>query len=460
MIIFNIMSVNITNSLISYIKNVITPSSEKCDELTNAIKENKVVHENGVISMGLCDTSDFALWKIFGANIPIIRDYFGPIIVITNHAVAEEILKVAKNTTNDSKHPEEGYCIGNRSTKIIKKQVGTNNLFGCNESETHRMLRIGIKNSLNSYFGDNVYSQIQKIMLSHVKNWLIELSCEKSFILQEAIDFIVSTSFCVILLNKNPDEKYIKDIKKTFKSFSERVSSPNPFKQLINYLMDSSEDEIIDDGLCDIIQKNIPDIPNCGKETITMLEKVGFGNLHSVLCSLFYRISTNEQYVINKLNKEIVVNIQDDITFNNISIRKNNMEKFFFETCRLAPPVWLQARKTGELGLQVNGISKIAPYSLILISNFIIGRNIRKTDPHVFDPDKIIDNEHSFFNPFSFSSSPNSCVGRHIAIPIIELILGELINNYKLNLIEGNDEYNGDVALKFKNKIICKLIKK
>lgn len=177
---------------------------------------------------------------------------------------------------------------------------------------------------------------------------------------------------------------------------------------------------------------------DCGHEMILMLEKVGFGNIHSAISSMIYRIATASTQMMEELKGDIVTEEQHKY----LNFNGEYTKKFFFETMRLAPPVWLQARKVGKNSVQIND-TKLPPYTLVLIPNFILARHIRKEDPHDFNPDAVNDIERANFNPFSSQTSPNSCVGRYIAVPMMEILFGEMLSNYDLYPVHVTEEYKG-----------------
>jgi len=453
-------TMNVTAAFSNHINHILKPSQHNSDIFMQSVSNENTFKENGIVHMGIADNYSFDLWKVFGANIPGIRHYFGPIIVITDPIHAENLLKLRKNTESDTSHSSDGYCIGNRSANIIQKQVGKCNLFGCDETETHRNLRVALKNSLHDLYGSNLSPSIRNKLADHIKTWLHNLSQMEQFDLKEAIDTIVSIFFAVVVLGKDPNNINLTEITNLAQNFTHAVS--NPFK---SKLLDSfSNDDKLDSahptfaaGLYPLLEKNYP---NSGNEMSIMLEKVGYSNIHSALSSLIYRLATNTDWInknmLNELN-ESETHFYFDLTTNQNN--NSHSKDFFYETLRLAPPVWLQARKVGKHGLQLDNLDKFPPYSLILIPNFILARHMRKNNPHQFDPHSITPEEKKKFNPFSFLSSPNTCPGKYIAIPLIELILGEIIANYKINVISAEENYEGGVALKFADKMMFKLTK-
>lgn len=183
---------DITHAFIKYTDCLKTPSAENADKFMNDVK-TKDIAKDGFLHMGLCDTYKFKLWKIFGANMPVIRDYFGPLYIVTDTKTAEEVLKLVKNTHGDEKEQ----FIGNRSAKIIKKQVGKNNLFGCDKTDFHDDLRLNFKDALQDAFAktDSLQTSIHKIMLPHVRTWLGKMSNFSNFELKKAVDELVAIFF-------------------------------------------------------------------------------------------------------------------------------------------------------------------------------------------------------------------------------------------------------------------------
>lgn len=423
------MDYSVTSNLTSYFKYILNPSHENAMAFMSAVDNNEICGDDKVVYMGLADTESFTLWKIFGANIPGINTYFGPIIVLTNPMHAEQLLKIRKNTEGDLEKGENGWCIGNRSAAVIRSQVGKNNLFGTDNTDDHMSLRITLKNAVNATFSSNVDTGIKDVMYPYVVDWINRLKKLTQFSIKGVVDELVAMFFVRIVLGKDPYNTDLGDVTKTMENFVETVV--NPIKSSILSLRKSD----IGDAEPDLDSpKNLPHIfeslkPGCAREMMIMLEKVGYSNIHSAISSLLYRMATNPIP-------------SGDIVGSD----------FFFETMRLAPPVWLQARKIGSAGLKLEGLDKkFPPYSLVIVPNFILGRKMRGD---TFDPTKVTVEEKRMFNPFSFASSPNACAGRLIATPFINLVFRELAN-VKLCMVSTNPaEFKGDVALRFKDEIL------
>lgn len=458
---------DVTISFVDFIGNIKTPTPENADRIMDAIK-TRHVSKNGFINMGLCDTDDFALWKIFGANMPGIRKYFGPIYLADSFETATNILTNIKNSEgdhNDDSDEKKGYFIGNRSTYVVKHQIGSNNLFATKHKDIHMSLKVGCKNAFYETIGKcgNLNTGVQLMTSEFVKNWLDRVSKLEFFNLKVEMNTLIAGFFCIVLLNKNPYDTNLDDIVKYARSFSKRVTQPlnkNPFKKVMKLFQSTKYKDAITDieesELCKSIEKTNP---GCGVEMIKMLEKVGFANIHSALSSLFFRLSTCSSENIAIMRTELQqnkLNESDEINF--VNFNKGFSSNFFFETLRLAPPVWLQARKVGSVEMNI-GDAKLAPYSLLLISNYMLARHMRPIDPHIFNPHVVTGEEKMIFNPFSSMSSPNSCVGRYLALPFIEMVVGELLKNYNICPISVSEEYDGGVAISFKNDMILKLIK-
>ena len=437
------MQKSVTITFASYFNLILNPSQENANKFMEAVTNKQIGDVHGNVHMGLADDQNFSLWKMFGANIPIIRFYFGPIIIITDFKIAKQLLKIRKNTAKDNNHSENGHCIGNRSSYIIQSQVGKNNIFGTETSENHIKYKTALRNALNNEYDNNVSNNVKLIMSTYVKQWLNDATKEEHINIKHAVNKIVCMFFARIILGHDPNEINLDDILKTADSFVSNVI--NPVKQTFNYSFWNNT--VIGDAKPNMAYKIDEFAPGCGNEIVIMLEKVGFSNIHSALSSIIFRLA-------NGNNNNMYNQVKSVDTYNYIDITTNN---FFFETMRLAPPVWLQARKVGSNGLKLDGLEKFPAYSLLLIPNFMLARNMRN---HEFRPDLVSDEEKKLFNPFSYANSPNACAGKMIAVPLIELVMGEIVKNYKLEPIKINEEYRGDVALRFKDEMLVRVVKR
>lgn len=441
------MQKSVTVTFASYFNLILNPSQENVNKFMEAVKHKQIGDKHGNVHMGLADDQHFSLWKIFGANIPIIRYYFGPIIIITDFKIAKQLLKVRKNTAKDNNSTEVGHCIGNRSSYIIQSQVGKNNIFGAETSDSHIKYKTALRNALNNEYDNNISHNVKLIMSTYVKSWLNDATKEEQINIKHMVNKIVCIFFARIILGHDPNEKNLDDILKTADSFVSSVI--NPVKQTFSYSFWNNT--VIGDAQPNMNSDNLPNkinelVPGCGNEIAIMLEKVGFSNIHSALSSIIFRLANTNN------NNNMYSEVKSVDTYNYIDIANN----FFFETMRLAPPVWLQARKVGPNGLKLDGLDKFPAYSLLLVPNFMLARNMRN---HEFRPDLVTDEEKKLFNPFSYANSPNACAGKMIAVPLIELVMGEIVKNYIVEPVKINEEYVGDVALKFKNEMLVRIVK-
>lgn len=100
--------------------------------------------------------------------------------------------------------------------------------------------------------------------------------------------------------------------------------------------------------------------------------------------------------------------------------------------------------------MNIEGLD-LPPYSLVLMPWFYI---LRRDYGNNFDLNKFTVDDIRNLAPFSLGA--NSCIGRYLAIPLMESVLSNLLD-YELKLIFAKEEYEGKVALKYKNSPVIEI---
>jgi cytochrome P450 len=129
----------------------------------------------------------------------------------------------------------------------------------------------------------------------------------------------------------------------------------------------------------------------------------------------------------------------DDVTYESL----NNLQfmgQVIDETLRLYPSAWsLFMRETIEpidLGTQI-----IPQGAVVLISPWILHRqanlwdNPHKFDPSRFDPDKASHHQYAYL---PFGGGQRICVGNHLALMEVKVIIGAIIQEYEFELADPN----------------------
>lgn len=105
------------------------------------------------------------------------------------------------------------------------------------------------------------------------------------------------------------------------------------------------------------------------------------------------------------------------------------------EVLRLHPPAWLMDRKAIET-IELDGYL-IAPGTKIAVAPLLIHRDPRWwTDPERFDPQRWLDSEppHGPHAYLPFGSGPRYCVGGHLGMVQLVLLVSEMAARYELEL--------------------------
>ena len=107
------------------------------------------------------------------------------------------------------------------------------------------------------------------------------------------------------------------------------------------------------------------------------------------------------------------------------------------ETMRLYPPAWIIGRRA--LRQDRIGDTEIPPDSVVAISPYVLHRHPRYwPEPETFDPRRFMDeNGERTRTPYSyipFGAGPRSCIGANFALAEAPLIVGLLMQRYRMRL--------------------------
>ena len=374
------------------------------------------------------DLFDFYLYVLFGRGqkgpewnlldnyignwIPLWK-YFGPILVLTDNDAINEVLNKHKM------HEDE--IDGNLSTDTILQMVGHNNIFHSSSLFEHQNLRKVVMDFFykhQQYFEDYLKDTIE---------------IPNHFTLNDTKYWTAKAMITLLIGDTNPDDQVINAFIDSKNDFNNRGSFwsyirkmfhisfiPNNWHTVISdtliNLGSISKGQIMVNLVSTMEEKGIPLEHRI--EMVEMLFMVGHNNLESAFNTLIYRMGLHN-YSLS--------------TFN--SIFEN---KFFDESMRLNPPVWLQSRRVKkQYQLSINGIVNTIPRgTTILIPNFFIQRNYNAT----FDPERDYSYQH-------FSKGPNSCAGRYLAAPIINSYINAIIKKGKIIIYCSEPKLSAGVSL-------------
>lgn len=411
--------------------------------LEEILKLPKDTHGNILIGL---DNRDFTIWKNY-LKFFVSTKIFGPLFIPTYPSVIRNIL-------SHLKIDESNYFVGNRSVDVVQQLTGNNNIFSAKNSETHALHKSKFKNYLLDIEKniEIVSPFIKKWVFYHVTNEINDSNIEK----------LTAEIMCAFLLNKTSAHK--EDIitsviiakshfnnKATFKSTiadGYQQSKKHIFHEITQLYNDSSND-----SYPNFLKKNNFSLDEI-KQHILSLFMVGFANLQSSISSLLLCLAQNPD-LFARLKPEIK-KIQN-ISFLNFDLdqtKANNYsysQKFFMESLRLTPPVFVQARKSGNTELQIayrdeNNHEKtfmLPSNTLILIPNLALARQADHGN------DFIPERENSSFHPFS--TGPNACPGRKIVFATTGILAAEIINSKKILQLTSNPTEDYQVSLKWKD---------
>ena len=165
--------------------------------------------------------------------------------------------------------------------------------------------------------------------------------------------------------------------------------------------------------------------------------------------------------VQRKLREEIQ-SVSDGSLDISVLQKMNYTKNVIKETLRMMSPVWIMGRealrpvKLGEHSLK-KGES-------VIFSPFLIHRHPAHWEsPEVFNPDRFSpqteDKMHKY-SYFPFGGGPRLCIGNNFAMMEMQILIAQIIKNYKLSLSEAvHPGYHFSLTLRPKKEIVVKLEK-
>lgn len=383
--------------------------------------------DHGNIRLGI-DGNDFQLWGKIKSLIPF--KVFGPIIIVTDKSVINSVLMHLKNEP-------EGFN-GNQSADLIGVLAGVNNIFAATNPDVHTIHKANFKDFLNDplinikRIAPIIAEWVQQQICVHGKidDKNLEQLCAKiliCFLLDEVTAHDQSVIDAVIYMKSH--FIHLAGMKKLIR----RDATYNEKQALINERID---DIILDKDSFSSFLFNKKNYSSAEvKSEICSLLMVGFDNLRSVLASLLVNMATQPESR-DKLKAEIiefdhVPFISFDPYFKKVNHSNEAGQRFFKETTRLVPPVWLQARKNGEQAVTISyqddqgeTLTFLVPArTTILIPAYHLARELENGE--TFDAER----EQTSSLPLPFSTGPNACPGRNIAYTAAGLLLANIIKN-------------------------------
>jgi cytochrome P450 len=180
-------------------------------------------------------------------------------------------------------------------------------------------------------------------------------------------------------------------------------------------------------------QPNEDDIAEVCNSLKTIIA-AGHETTATTLTWLVYEVEKNQA-----VKKELLTEIQS------ISITTNSDSKSLFgrtkftqqvikETLRLYPSIWLMGRMATE-AFTVNGVN-IKKGDNILISPYYMHRTVKYWDrPEQFDPGRFVnDSSKDEGHYFPFGMGPRQCIGNHLAMMEMIIILVQLYSKYTISI--------------------------
>ena len=420
---------NPTSNLLQATIHIISNSGNQLNAIDDILQMPK--DQDGNMKMGL-DDRDFTLWENALKNI-LPTSLFGPILIPTNPLVINALLNEPKLAS---------HFIGNRSTDIIRSMFGTENPFSANTRELHGAHKVAFKNAVSDVEKNAI--EIYPI----VKDWIEEM--KKWPITDQEIEILTARIMASFLLDLSSVErsevidacillkrKFVDTCVRPLQGFFSSNRSYNLLSSEIDRLLQIPSSYPY--GLRATFSKEA--IVN---HVLTLIS-VGFDNMQSALMSFLIRLCQYPEFHPNLLAEVQTIN-ETSIEFINFNGRPETFaRRFFNETMRMTPPVWLQARKNANETLQISygdGKSFILEAStLILIPNF----NLARTENNDFDP-----SIYTEFQPFSVG--PNACPARFKIFGLLGVFV-PLFLKYRWTL-KSDPTFVPEVSLKWKNIII------
>ncbi|XP_061350057.1 geraniol 8-hydroxylase-like [Gastrolobium bilobum] len=146
--------------------------------------------------------------------------------------------------------------------------------------------------------------------------------------------------------------------------------------------------------------------------------------------------------IMSKVEKELeqVVGKGNTVEETDVS-RLPYLNAVIKETFRVHPPVPLLLPRKAEIDVEIGGYV-IPKDAQVLVNAWVVGRDPTKWDnPNVFIPERFLDSEVDIkghhFELIPFGSGRRICPGLPLAVRMLPLMLGSLVNCYNWKLEEG-----------------------
>ena len=146
--------------------------------------------------------------------------------------------------------------------------------------------------------------------------------------------------------------------------------------------------------------------------------------------------------IMSKVEKELeqVVGKGNPVEETDIA-RLPYLQAVIKETFRLHPPVPLLLPRKAEVDVEIGGYI-IPKDAQVLVNAWVIGRDPTKWDnPNIFLPERFLDSEIDIkghhFELIPFGSGRRICPGLPLAIRMLPLMLGSLVNCFNWKLEDG-----------------------
>ena len=222
-----------------------------------------------------------------------------------------------------------------------------------------------------------------------------------------------------------------------------------PHRNLMSALIEARDEET-GDSLTD---REIRD------QVVTLLT-AGYETTASILAWLFLLLSQHPE-VEQKLRHEINLTLgNQSLTYENISSMKY-LRMVIQESLRLYPPIWIFARS--PIQSDNLGDYEIPANTVIYISPLMVQRHPKFwQSPEDFKPERfdVIEPTHSDLAYIPFGTGGRSCIGRHFAIMMMQLIIIKALQIYRFHLVPNQQiKPQFDITLHPKNGIYMKLEK-
>lgn len=139
---------------------------------------------------------------------------------------------------------------------------------------------------------------------------------------------------------------------------------------------------------------------------------------------------------------------------------KENLEAFISEVLRLCPPIW----NTQHLAIEDVVIDEtlIPAGTKVTTSSYVMHRDKSIfEDPDSFKPERWLENkELSKGEYFPFLFGKRQCIGKEFALMEIRVVLNKITQMFKIELVDGGEEYTAGLVYKPKKETIIHVTNK